>query len=202
LGRVERDRKKGEIKMKVCDKCRKAEPTFVVKLKGEEFDLCEICITSVVAYVKHSGSEKKGKFMKILIMLFFTLSLVSCATMTETIPGYDDATLSSKAKELKGSNRDELVASLGKPISEGLCNHYDSTLYKMVYLRKNMPRYSYALDKTNKKVSMKCALLTLRTNDGKDGQHRWSGRWMSQTMCNHKTGQIDSVRKCKQIYKK
>lgn len=148
------------------------------------------------------------KIMKKLIMLLILGTFVSCATMTEKIPGYTQDQISAKRAELKGKNRNEIISILGKPVVEGLCYGGDAVgvgtpMYRMVYLKKETARYVFAMDMNSKKTDLKCTMVDLRKND--DGSYSYSGfSAMAQTGCNKSYGAITKTRdrsKCEQIYK-
>lgn len=87
----------------------------------------------------------------LFLALLFTM--VSCASMKETVNGYSGSEKSKKLALIKGKTPNEVKEIMGTPVAEGFCQ--DSCgkpegMYQFVYLNKPLPRYSYALTMANK----------------------------------------------------
>ena len=73
----------------------------------------------------------------------------------------------------------------------------------MVYLKKDTPRYSHALDMTSETASVKCTLVTLDKVESGEFKFRGVGGVMDQTDCNKSYGAIKRIRdqsKCRKIF--
>lgn len=145
--------------------------------------------------------------MKKKLGLLLLLSLGSCASLTENLPGYTTNQINAK-KNLHGMDRDQLIAELGRPVAEGQCYGggkigVGQAAYKMIYLKKPTPKYLYAMEIADKKASINCTMMTLRKN--KEGKYVYSSYMtMGQTLCNKSYGAIHSTldrKKCERIYK-
>lgn len=133
--------------------------------------------------------------MKTIISIFILGTLVSCASMNETVRGYPRESRHKLLTSIKDLSYQEIVAKLGKPVAEGTCETCSphGPRYQMVYLTKDMPRYSYALTMANQSA-LECFFIELRKNE--DGKYFFDGSTsMEQTSCATNTGIIRSVSK-------
>lgn len=138
--------------------------------------------------------------MKIQTLLSLLILTVSCASMKEEIKGFSGSERTKALSLIEGKTPAEAKVLLGIPAAEGLCTqgcgYNPKGIYKMVYLNKTLPRYSYALTMTNKS-HLECFIIDFRYNE-ESKQHVFDGTGvMDQTSCAQDTGPIAMVRNMK-----
>lgn len=135
-----------------------------------------------------------------LFALVILAALTSCASMKEEVKGYSGASRTKAISAIKGKKASEAKLILGEPVAEGLCAECGfggKGVYQMVYLNKNLPRYSYALSMANKS-HLDCFIISFNYNEQQDA-HVFDGIGvMDQTSCSQDYGAIARIRKFNQ----
>lgn len=131
------------------------------------------------------------------LTLIALMALVSCASMTEEVRGYNGAARTKILGQIKGLTPAEAKKVMGEPVAQGYCQAdcgSQNGKYQLVYLNSSMPRYSYALSMSNKS-HLDCFIVYFNYDESVD-KHVYDGTGvMEQTSCAQDYGPIVTTRK-------
>lgn len=129
--------------------------------------------------------------LKAFLALFCIITLGSCASKKQVVPGYDHAEVAEFIKKLEGKSRFEAAAILGPSAIQGrckkLCGHPD--VYRMIYPFKDMSRFYLDIMK-NTDVVVDCHVFDFLP-DRKLKKFIFSKKhYRTAKACNQKDGEI------------